>query len=54
MKELKDIRQAVVSHSIHSPYVRQLVKTWASRIRVTPHDWLQLVSAVLDHGPQIQ
>ena len=39
---------------MHSPYVRELVKTWASRNKVIPHDWLQLVSAVLEHGTQLQ
>lgn len=51
MRDLKDIKQAVVSYGMHSPHVRELVKTRASRNKVTPHDWLQLVSAVLDHGP---
>ena len=34
--------------------MKELVNTWASRNKVTPHDWLQLVSSVLDHGPQLQ
>ena len=38
---------------MHSPYVRQLVKTWASRNKVISHDWLQLVSAILGHSPQL-
>lgn len=29
-------------------------ETWALSNRVTPHDWFQLVSAVLEHGPQLQ
>ena len=53
-KDMKEIKQAVVSYGMHSPHVRELVNTWASRNKVTPHDWLQLVSAVLDHGPQLQ
>ena len=35
-------------------YMRKLVKTWASRNKVTPDDWLQQLSAVPDHGPQLQ
>ena len=34
--------------------MRELVKKWASRNKVIPHDWFQLVSAILDHGPQLQ
>ena len=54
MKDLEGIKEAVVSYDMHSPYVRELVKTCASRNKVTPHDSLQLVSAVLDHSPQLQ
>ena len=54
MKGPKDTKEVVASYGLHPLYVRQLVKTWASRNKVTPHDWLQLVSAVLDHVPQLQ
>lgn len=54
MKDLKDDKEAVLSYDKHSPYVRQLLKTRASRNKVTTHDQIQLVSAVLDHGPQLQ
>ena len=37
-----------------SPYVRQQVKTWASRNKITPHNLIKLISAVLEHGPQLQ
>ena len=53
MKVMKDIKQSVVSYGMHSPYVRQLVKTWASRNKVISHYWLQLVSAILGHSPQL-
>ena len=49
IKDLKDIKQ-VVSYGRHSPYVRELIKTRASRNKITPHDWLQLVSAELEDG----
>ena len=49
MKDLKDIKQ-VVSYVRHSPYVRELVKTRASRNKIMPRDWLQLVSAELEDG----
>ena len=53
MKALKDIKQAIVSYGMFSPYMRELKKTWASRNKVISHDWYQLVSAILDHGPQL-
>ena len=53
MNDLKEIKQVVVTYGLHSAYVREMIKTWASSIKVTPHAWLQLVSAVLDDGPQL-
>ena len=38
VKDLKDIKQELVSYGMHSPYVRELLKTWASRNKVTKHD----------------
>ena len=49
----KEIKQAVVSRDFHSPFVREMVKTWTSSIKEMPHEWLQLVSAVLDYQPQL-
>ena len=48
MNELKEIKQAIVTKDMHSAFAREMVKTWASSIKAMPHDWLQLVSAVLD------
>lgn len=50
---LKEIKQAIVSYDPHSPFVREMVKTWASNNKTTSHDWLQLISAVLEDGPQL-
>ena len=54
IKDLKEINQAVVSYGMHSPYVRELLKILASRNKVTPHFWFQLVSAMLKDGLQLQ
>lgn len=54
MKDLKDIKEAVVSYVMHLPYVKQLGNAWATRNRVTPSHWLQLVSALLELGSQLQ
>ena len=46
----KDTGQAVVSCGMPSSYVKELVRTWVSKNKFTPHYWFQLVSAVLDYG----
>lgn len=35
-------------------YVRQLVESWATKNRVTPKDWGQLISGVLESASQIE
>ena len=30
-----------------------MVKTWASSTKAMPHDWLQLITAVLENGRQL-
>ena len=54
MKVLKDILQAVASYSMHSPFVTDVVKTWASSNWVILYDWIHVVSVVLEDGPQLQ
>ena len=53
MNDPKEIKQVVVTYDLHSIFVREMIKTWASSIRVRPHDWLQLISEVLDYGPKL-
>ena len=48
------LSKAVLSYGMHSPLVREMVKTRTSSSEVTPHDWLQLASVVLEDGPQLQ
>ena len=52
MSDLKEIKQAIVSYGLQSPFVSEMVKTWASSNKATPHDWLQLISVVLENRPQ--
>lgn len=35
------------------PFIREMVKTWASSNKAMPQDWIQLISAVLDNGLQL-
>ena len=53
MNDLKEIKQAVVNFGLHSAFVKEMIRTWASNVRATPHDFSQLVSAVLDDGPSL-
>ena len=51
MKDLKEIKQALVSYGMLSLFVREMVKKmWASSNKATSQDWLQLVSVVLENG----
>ena len=54
MKDLKGIKEAVVSYGMHSPYVKQLIESWARNNKVTPKDWDQLISAVLENSSQLE
>ena len=47
MSNLKEIKQAIASYSLHSPFDREMVKPWTSSNKTTLHDLFQLVSAVL-------
>ena len=38
---------------MHSAFVMEIIKTWSSSIKAISHDWIQLVLAVLDDGPQL-
>ena len=53
MSDLKEIKQTILSYDLHSAFVREMVKTWASSNKATTHNWLQFVSTVLDDGPQL-
>ena len=50
MKDLKEIKLAVASYSMHSPFVRKMINTWTSSSMVNPHDGIQLVSVTLEDG----
>lgn len=54
MKDMKSIKNAIMTFEVHSPYVKQLLSTWATNNKITPSDWNDLISAVLDHSSQIQ
>ena len=53
MSDLKEIKQTIVSYEPHSPCIKEMMKTWASSTKATAYDGLQLISVVLDNGPQL-
>ena len=40
-----------MNYELHSFFVREMLKTWALSNKVTPQDWNQLLSAVLESRP---
>lgn len=53
MKDINDIKEAIISYGMISEHVRQLLKTWSSRNWITLNDWLQLILLVLEYIPQL-
>ena len=51
--DLKEIEHTIVPYGIHSYFIREMVKTWASCNKEMPQDRTQLISAVLENGPQL-
>ncbi|MBV2133726.1 hypothetical protein KRX52_13145 [Pseudomonas sp. MAP12] len=39
LKDLKNIKESVVSYGLHSPYIKQLLHSWATFNTVMPTDW---------------
>ena len=54
MLDLRRFKKVVVSYSMHSPSVQQMLKSWPTCNRIIPQDWRDLVTAVLEPGPQLQ
>ena len=38
MNDLKEIKQALVSYDLYSPFVMEMVKTWVSSNKAITHD----------------
>ena len=53
MNDMKEIKQAVMSFGLHSSFFKEMLKTWSISNKVKCHDWIQLVSAVLESRPQL-
>jgi hypothetical protein len=51
---LKRFKEAAMSCSLHSPYVDKNVITEKHKNHITPKDWKDLMSAILEPGSQLQ
>jgi hypothetical protein len=54
MIDLKHHKEPMISYGMHSPYVKQILKNWATPNRIIPQGWKELVAAVLDARLQLQ
>lgn len=50
MSNLKHFKESVVSYSMHSPFVKQILSNWVTPDRIIPEDWKRLMSVVLEAG----
>ena len=39
MNDLKEIKQAVVNYGLHSTFVKEMIRTWASNVRAISHNF---------------
>jgi hypothetical protein len=49
-----DLRGAIVEYGMHSPYVKQVLNNWATQNHVISKGWKDLMTAILEAGPQLQ
>ena len=52
--DLRRVKEATVLYGIHSPFVKQLLNSWSTCHQITPKDWLDMATAVLEAGPLMQ
>ncbi|KAL6034566.1 hypothetical protein STEG23_035004 [Scotinomys teguina] len=54
IRDFKNMKEAIVTYGIHSPYVKQMLNSWSTSNRIIPDDWHQSTSAVLEYSQQLQ
>ena len=54
MLNLRKFKKVIVSYGMYSSFVRQRLNSWSVFERTIPKDWIDLVKAVLEPGPQLQ
>ena len=45
LNDLKEIKQAAVTYDLHSTFVKEMIKTWASNVRATTIIFLSVSSS---------
>ena len=54
MLDLRKFKEAVVSCGMHSPYVKQILNSWATQNSIVPQNCKDLVMALLEADFQLQ
>ncbi|KAL6090475.1 hypothetical protein STEG23_033285, partial [Scotinomys teguina] len=54
IRDFTNMKEAIVTHGIHSTYVKQMLNSLCTSNRIIPDDWHQLTSAVLEYSQQLQ
>ena len=52
--KVREEEEVMVSYGMCSPFVKQVLNSWSTCNRIIPQDWRDLVTAVLEPGPQLQ
>ena len=56
-KEILDLRrsmEALIPYGMHSPYVKQVLNSWAGHNRIILQEWKDLQNSILEAGLQLQ
>lgn len=52
--DLKIFKFALISYGMYSPFVKKSLTSWLTSNRIAPQNWKDLVTALLEPGPQLQ
>ena len=54
MLDIRRFKEARVSYDMHSSFVKQMLNSWSVCNRASHKDWMGLVKAILEPGPQLK
>ena len=52
--DLKKIKKNVTNFKMHSPFVKQILTSWAIKNRIIPQDWKDTAKAILEPTSYLQ
>ena len=52
--DLKKIKKNVTNFKMHSPFVKQILTSWAIKNRIIPQDWKFMAKAILEPESHFQ